>query len=67
MTSTIYKSTFPDVFIPDQSLFTHILPEKDLYSRSLPASIDVQLENTINLGKMRDNALRLAAGLVGPN
>lgn len=66
MTAKIYKSTFPDVHIPEQSIFTHIFPPNDPFNSSLPAIIDVQTDRTISRGEMREAALRFAAGLVGP-
>lgn len=67
MAPKIYKSTYPDVHIPDQSIFTHIFPENDRFDRSLPAFIDVQTDCTVTRGEMRENSLCFAAGLVGPN
>lgn len=60
----IYKSNYPDVEIPSQSIFTHVLPENGPYAHNLPAFIDAPTEATLSRRQLRDAALRFAAGLV---
>jgi len=59
----IYKSTFPDVEIPRQSIFTFLLSENSPYPDSLPAFTDAPTGKTIARGELRSSALRLAHGL----
>ncbi|KAG8832077.1 hypothetical protein FRC17_002086 [Serendipita sp. 399] len=66
MSQTIYRSNYPDVVIPEQSIFTHVLPPPtSQIPDSLPAFTDAPTGITITRGELRDNALRFAAGLVG--
>ncbi|KAG8861521.1 hypothetical protein FRB91_006229 [Serendipita sp. 411] len=68
MSPTIYKSIYPDVEIPEQSIFTHVLPpQSPRIPDSLPAFTDAPTGVTITRGELRDNALRFAAGLTGEN
>jgi 4-coumarate--CoA ligase len=63
----IYKSIYPDVHIPDESIFTHALPVNGPYDDSLPAFIDAPSGKMITRGELRDNSLKFAYGLVGDN
>lgn len=65
--SVIYKSNFPDVEIPQRSIFTHLLPVDGPYPDSLPAFTDAPTGKTITRGELRTNALKFAAGLTGEN
>lgn len=67
MTQTIYKSNFPSVKIPERSIFTHVLgpATHPKFSDNIPAFIDAVSGKVVSRGQLRDQALRLAYGLVG--
>jgi hypothetical protein len=64
---TIYKSIFPPVRIPEESIFSHVLgsASRPNFADNLPAFIDAVSGKVVNRGQLRDQSLKFAYGLVG--
>jgi hypothetical protein len=69
MSPRIYESDYPCPFLPQQSIFHYLFPDAPgesplpSFDPSLPAFIDGRDGRTLSRGLLRENALRLGAGL----
>lgn len=69
MVLRIYESDFPAPFLPQTSIFDYLFPDRPgvsplpQFDPALPAFIDGRDGRTLSRGQLKDNALRLAAGL----
>lgn len=61
---TVYTSPYPPVHIPNQSVYSFLLPKNDpRFDPSLPAFIDAPTGRVMSRGELRDTTLQMAYGL----